>query len=93
MKNKLPEDMTPEERKEIKIQFAPGAFDSFEGSQEELNELMADIQKMILDGSLFENSKPLDLDELLESNDPADRALAEKLIRSFDNDSDNRNLQ
>jgi hypothetical protein len=93
MKNKLPEDMTPEERKEIKIQFAPGAFDSFEGSQEELNELMADIQKMILDGSLFEKSKPLDLDELLESDDPADQALAEKLIRSFDNDSNNRNLQ
>ena len=51
----------------MKIEFAPGCFDQFEGTQEELDELMATITQMIDDGSLFENSKPLseeDLDDL-----------------------------
>ena len=58
----------------MKIEFAPGCFDQFDGTQEELDELMATITQMIDDGSLFENSRPLseeDLDdlppELLES--------------------------
>lgn len=33
-------------KKELKIEFAPGSFDSFEGTQEELNELIAQIQEM-----------------------------------------------
>jgi hypothetical protein len=50
--------------KKIKVVFAPGAFDNFEGSQEELNELMTQIQTMAVDGSLFEKSFSLeDLDE------------------------------
>ena len=32
--------------KEIQVEFAPGAFDQFDGTQEELDELMAEIQKM-----------------------------------------------
>lgn len=34
------------EDKEIKVEFAPGAFDHFDGTQEELDELLAEIQKM-----------------------------------------------
>ena len=37
-------------KKEIKIEFAPGCFDSFEGTQEELEELMKQIQEV------FQNS-------------------------------------
>lgn len=51
----------------MKIEFAPGCFDQFDGTQEELDELMATITQMIDDGSLFENSRPLseeDLDDL-----------------------------
>lgn len=96
MAKKKPEDMTPEERKELKIEFAPGCFDSFEGTQEELDELMAEIKQMIEDGSLFEKSKEIDLDELIESDDPDDQALATKILRSIDRDingDDSRNLQ
>jgi hypothetical protein len=50
--------------KKIKVVFAPGAFDKFEGSQEELNELMTRIQAMAIDGSLFEKS--VDIEELDE---------------------------
>lgn len=96
MAKKKPEDMTPEERKELKIEFAPGCFDSFEGTQEELDELMAEIKQMIEDGSLFDKSKAIDLEELIESDDPDDQALATKLLRSIDldiNGDDDRNLQ
>jgi hypothetical protein len=32
--------------KKLEIKFAPGCFDNFSGSQDELDELMAEIQKM-----------------------------------------------
>jgi hypothetical protein len=48
------------------VVFAPGCFDSFEGTQEELNELIAEIQKSIEDGTLFEKSTPVDLDSLTD---------------------------
>jgi HPt (histidine-containing phosphotransfer) domain-containing protein len=34
--------------KEIKVEFAPGAFDHFDGTQEELDELLAEIQNMFV---------------------------------------------
>jgi hypothetical protein len=61
------EDLTPSEVKELKVEFAPGCFDQFEGTQEELNELVAEIQKMIADGSIHEHSRELteeDFDDL-----------------------------
>ena len=93
MKKKLPQDMTAEERKEIKIVFAPGAFDSFDGNQEELDALMEEIKGMITDGSLFEKSRSVDIEELLESDDPEDQQLAEKLLRAVNDESDDRHLQ
>ena len=42
--------------KKLEIVFAPGAFDNFEGTQEELDELVAGIKQMMEDGTLFENS-------------------------------------
>lgn len=52
--------------KKIKIEFAPGCFDSFEGSQEELDGLIAEIQRMAESGELFEKSQAVDLDDLDE---------------------------
>jgi hypothetical protein len=45
--------------KEIKIEFAEGCFDNFDGTQEELAEFIADIQNMANNGTLFENSVPV----------------------------------
>lgn len=64
MKDKDPKDMTDEERKEIKIEFAPGCFDNFDGTQEELDELMTEIQRMAETGELFERARPVDVDEM-----------------------------
>jgi hypothetical protein len=66
--------------KEIKIKFAPGAFEHFEGSQEELDELLAEIHQLIESGELFEKSTPLDLDQLAEE----DPEFAEMILKSLE---------
>lgn len=50
----------------IKIEFAPGCFDQFEGTQEELEELIQHILSMAESGELLENSEEVDFDELDE---------------------------
>lgn len=79
--------MTDEKKPEII--FTPGCFDNFDGTQEELDELVAEIQRMVNSGELFESSTSLDLDELIKE----DPELAEKLINSFDEDTTKRKLQ
>lgn len=63
-----------------KIVFAPGCFDNLDMSQEELDEFVAKLESMVEDGSLFENSRPLD------ENDPEDAEIISKLIDVQDND-------
>jgi hypothetical protein len=46
-----------------KITFAPGCFDNFDGTQDELDELIAQIKKMVEDGTLEENATPLTPEE------------------------------
>jgi hypothetical protein len=52
--------------KPTKIVFAPGCFDTFEGTQEELDSLIAEIQSAVESGTLMENSTPMDLTDLTE---------------------------
>ena len=47
----------------VKIEFAPGAFDQFEGTQEELDEFIAELQRMAESGELEQQSVSLDSDE------------------------------
>ena len=75
--------------KKLKIEFAPGAFDDFDGTQEELDALMVEITRMIESGEFRENSKALDLNELYEE----DPELAIKLSETLSKESPNRNLQ
>ncbi len=71
--------------KKIKIEFAPGCFDSFTGTQEELDELIAEIQKMAESGELFEKSNPIDMDELIDE----DPDFAEAILRQLKEDPSN----
>jgi hypothetical protein len=57
------------ENKKITVEFAPGAFDNFDGTQEELDQLVAEITKIAETGELFERSRPVDLDEMIEEGD------------------------
>lgn len=47
---------------EIKVVFAQGSMDSFDGTQEELDDLVAEIKRMIGDG-LFDDSTPITEEE------------------------------
>ena len=50
-------------KKPVKIEFVPGAFDSFDGTQEELDEFIAELYRMAESGELEEHSMSLDDDE------------------------------
>lgn len=69
-----------DEKKTPEIIFAPGCFDSFDGTQEELDEMIAEIKRMAESGELFEQATALDLDDLSEE----DPEFAEQLLNSLD---------
>ena len=50
-------------KKPVKIEFAPGAFDQFEGTQEELDAFIAELQRMADSGELEDHSVALDDEE------------------------------
>ena len=50
--------------KEIKIEFAPGCFDNFDGTQEELDDLVAEITALAESGEIFEQMKDLDEEDI-----------------------------
>jgi len=80
-----------DETGKVRIEFAPGAFDQFEGTQEELDEMIAEIQRIFESGEFKEMSQPLNIDELMET----DPEMAEKIIQSLveeEINEDNRKL-
>lgn len=46
--------------KKINVEFAPGCFDDFDGTQEELDDIIKQIQDMAQTGELLENSSDFD---------------------------------
>lgn len=60
------------DKKKTEIVFAPGCFDNFEGTQEELDALINEIQEMFDSGEALENASLLtdmDDDELADLMD------------------------
>jgi hypothetical protein len=53
----------------MEIKFAPGFFEEFEGTQEELDEIITLIQKMIDDDTLLSHSQVLTEEEFLNMSD------------------------
>jgi hypothetical protein len=62
--------MSDNDKKKMEIVFAPGCFDGFEGSQEELDELIKQIMDMAESGELFANSQPVDISEIIDETNP-----------------------
>jgi hypothetical protein len=79
--------------KKLKIEFAPGCFDQFEGTQEELDQMIKEIMDM------FENKSRDEIEAMstkitAENFDELDESIQEQLVRSFsDDDTSKRNLQ
>lgn len=61
-------DLTPEEVQGLKLEFAPGCFDGFEGTQEELDELIEQIKTMFANGEAQQLARPIDLDDLSDED-------------------------
>ena len=84
-----------EDNKELKVVFAPGAFDSFEGTQEELDEMIAEVQAMF-EGKTREEidaiSRPIDIEDLAEDEDISDEQF-DQIVKSLLGSKDTRNLQ
>jgi hypothetical protein len=76
------------EKKSLKIEFDPGCFDNFKGTQAELDEFVAQIQAMAESGLLFENSVEM-TDEDLEELDEETR---QQIIRALERGDDKRSL-
>lgn len=55
------------EKKKMEVVFAPGCFDNFDGTQEELDQLIKEIQESVDNGTLFEKSSPVSIESLLEN--------------------------
>ena len=75
--------MSKKKEDKMEIVIMPGAFDNFEGTQEELDELMNELNKMVEDGTLMENSEPLDIEKVRMENPEAANALIE-VLEDFD---------
>lgn len=58
-----------EPKPELKVVFAEGCFDDFDGSQDELAEMIAEIHKMAKDGTIMDGARPLTDEEIQELND------------------------
>lgn len=71
-----------EEKKVPKIVFQEGCFDHFDGTQEELDELMKHITDMVENltpEEIMAQSQPVDLEELFNEEPELAKALLEQL--------------
>lgn len=64
--------------KKLKIVFSPGCFDDFDGTQEELDALIKEIENQIASGTFLENSVEITEDELLEVTESVSELLNQK---------------
>jgi hypothetical protein len=76
------------EKKPLKVVFDPGCFDNFDGTQEELDEFVKQIQEFAESGLLFENSVELS-DEDIEELDEETR---QQIIQALERGDDKRSL-
>ena len=76
------------EKKPLRVIFDPGCFDNFDGTQEELDEFVKQIQEFAESGLLFENSVEL-TDEDIEELDEETR---QQIIRALERSDDKRSL-
>jgi hypothetical protein len=58
-----------------KIVFAPGCFDNFDGTQEELNEFVKMLGDMVESGEIFEKAVPMTEESFNELPEEAQRQL------------------
>lgn len=83
------EELTTDDCKDLKIEFAPGCFDDFDGTQEELDAFMAEITEMIRNGDMLDSARAVDFETMMDE----EPEVAEKLIRALSDNPAVRKLQ
>jgi hypothetical protein len=68
-----------DEKKPLEVIFAPGCFDTFDGTQEELDEFIAEIHKAIESGEFFDDATPITEESLDDLPDHVLEQLANAL--------------
>ena len=76
------------EKRPLKVIFDPGCFDNFDGTQEELDEFVKQIQEFAESGLLFENSVDLTDEDIKE----LDEETRQQIIRALERGDDKRSL-
>lgn len=66
--------------KKLHIEFAPGAFDNFDGTQEELDALLAELQRLADSGELEEMSVDITDDEAWDSLSDEEKEIIESAL-------------
>ena len=77
------------ESKKLKVTFAPGCFDKFEGTQEELDAFIKEIEEAVISGELLEESQELSDEDWEELPDDVKMQIA-KSLEDFHNDDEQR---
>ena len=72
------------DKKKIHVEFAPGAFDSWEGTQEELDEFVTEIQRMADAGTLEGNSVAIDDDDAWALLTEEEKAIINQSLESLE---------
>lgn len=67
------------EEKKIKVEFAPGCFDHFDGTQEELDAMIAEITQLAESGELASGATELDDEAWDELSDEEKQIISEAL--------------
>jgi hypothetical protein len=77
-----------DEKKPLKIEFAPGCFDHFEGTQEELDELIAEITQAVTSGEIMEMSNELTDEDFAELPEEVQLQLLQSLGADFSDEDE-----
>ena len=80
--------MNDDNDKKLTVVYAPGCFDNFDGTEEELQELMEEIQRQIESGEFFDNMEPLTLEDIAEMPEGMFDDMM-KSVEGLDEDPDN----
>ena len=75
----------PNDKKKIHVEFAPGAFDGWEGTQEELDQFVAEIQRMAESGELEEASIDITDDEAWDALSDDEQAIIADALNNTGN--------
>jgi len=67
------------DQEEMQLEFAPGCFDDFEGTQEELDQLIEQIKDMFAQGKFLTESRPLTDEEFDSLNETTQVKLLDML--------------